>query len=126
MQRRAHESGTRLAVVFLPDRADIYPLQGPEADETRGTSHAIVETLGEVCRRDGIPFTDLTPLLREQATQSRRLLYHLGVWDDHPTPEGYRIIGEGVAKVLLAKGMVTGAATDPTSAGSLRPKLGKR
>jgi len=59
-----------------------------------------VARLREVASKERIPFTDLTPVIRERAGQLDEPLYYNGRLDTHPTPKGYRIIAEAVATFL--------------------------
>lgn len=107
LQERAHESGVRLLVVYLPGRAAIYPSLGLNAEETRWKSAAIIETLKEVCLSRGVPFSDLTLQVRTEAQRFPELLYYNAVGDDiHPTAKGYRVIAETVSGFLMQEGVV--------------------
>jgi len=100
LQKRVQKSGAHLVVVFVPFRETIYSSQTPASDQIQWKSEAIAEVLSEVCSQEGIPFADLTAQIREQARQLPKALYYDG-FDNHPTPEGYRIIAEAIAKFLV-------------------------
>jgi lysophospholipase L1-like esterase len=105
LAERVARSGGRLAVVFLPFRDGVYPTQGWWAEELRWKSRAVAEALLMECRRQGLPFKDVTPDLAARARADGVPLYHEGT-ETHPTREGYRAIAESVA-VFLADSALT-------------------
>ncbi|PYV38393.1 MAG: hypothetical protein DMG06_25770 [Acidobacteria bacterium] len=100
LKEQVQASGSRLTVVFVPCRETIYSSQALWAHEVQQESPSIVACLRELTSKDGIPFTDLTPVIRERAGQLDEPLYYNGPLDTHPTPKGYRIIAEAVAAFL--------------------------
>lgn len=102
-QVRSQEA--RLVIVFAPSVEHVYS-QGPSIpnfyDEI---SIAMIATLPRVCQREGIPFLDLTAMMRDQGSQAHARVYYSGP-DNHPTPKGYRAMAEAVADFLAAEGII--------------------
>lgn len=101
--RQVSSQSVRLVVVFFPDQDavyDTYDTNDREAPERKQKTFAIVAMLRSACAAEGVPFLDLTSLLEHRARVDTKPLYYKV--DGHPTPQGYRIMAEGVAR-LLAK-----------------------
>jgi len=105
-------SGARLAVVFVRCRETIYASQASWANEVQEESPAIVACLREVASKEGIPFADLTPVIRERARQLDEPLYYNGQLDTHPTPKGYRVIAEAVTTFLSERRIIPNPPSD--------------
>jgi lysophospholipase L1-like esterase len=105
LKERVEQSGARFAVAVLPCRENIYPSQSRWSDRIRREYPQIVEVLRSLSSREGIPFTDIAPELRERAQRMREPLYY-DRFDTHPTPVGYRAIAEIIASFLLEQQVV--------------------
>jgi len=106
LKQRTQESGARLVVVFLPRRHTIQPSRRPPEEWNRRNPHAMINALKEVCSREGIPFIDITPLIRVWAEKLHHSLYYTGRRDYHATPEGYRLFAEAISSFLLKEGVI--------------------
>lgn len=88
--------GASLAIVFAAPREDVSTTAtGVGVDQIRAQSRAMVGALSTLCKADGVPFLDLRASLR--AAGGERLFNER---DFHCTPEGYRVMGEAVARML--------------------------
>jgi lysophospholipase L1-like esterase len=112
LKEQVQTSGARLAVVFVPCRETIYASQASWANEVQEESPAIVACLREVTSKQGIPFADLTPVIRERARQLDEPLYYNGQLDTHPTPKGYRIMAEAVTTFLSERRIIPNPPSD--------------
>jgi SGNH hydrolase-like domain, acetyltransferase AlgX len=101
LKQRVEASGARLAVVVLPCRENVYASQSSQAEEIQRDYAAVVTALRDLAAKEGIPFAEVAPALRQTATQSQPLLYYDGRFETHPTPAGYRAIAKEVAVFLL-------------------------
>jgi lysophospholipase L1-like esterase len=86
-------SGGRLVIVALPVRELIYGERTAGIIESHVTMSNAIAVL---CAREGIPYTDLTPQIREVATHDPRELYYSGS-EEHPNARGYRAFAEAFA-----------------------------
>jgi lysophospholipase L1-like esterase len=93
LRTKVRDSGAVLVVFFMAP-----PDSDPRAD-------AVVETLAETCRQEGIPFADSTAFMKDQQRQSSRPLYYTPA-DIHPTPDGYQDFAEFIARFLIAENLV--------------------
>ncbi len=99
LNRRIKENGARLLVVFIPSREAVYPSNSPwKATVVRG-SRLIRDALARVCKKQSIPYRDLTADVRVSAQSSSTALYYSGL-DTHPTPDGYALIASRVSDLL--------------------------
>ncbi len=106
LNARVKGEGAHLVVVLVPGRESVYESKDPREDLARWKSDTMANALNEVCSKNVIPFSNLTPVIREQAKQINRQLYYEGL-DDHPNPRGYRIIAEAVADRLFQSGVLS-------------------
>ena len=105
LRERTSESRAKLAVVFVPFPEALDSANSPGSEESRRKAQAITEALRQVCGSNRIPFADVTPLLREQAAKTGGALYYKQP-DFHPNAEGYRVIAETVAELILKEGLL--------------------
>ena len=98
--------------MYVPCRETIYASQASWANEVQEESPAIVACLREVASKEGIPFADLTPVIRERARQLDEPLYYNGQLDTHPTPKGYRVIAEAVTTFLSERRIIPNPPSD--------------
>jgi lysophospholipase L1-like esterase len=102
LNSRVHQDDSHLVVVFVPNRESIYASTAGWANDIRWKSKAMIDALSSCCKKDQIPFLDLSPQLRERSSQR---LYYEGP-DTHPTPEGYRAIAEIIAGFLVNENLL--------------------
>jgi hypothetical protein len=106
LKEQAEQSGGRLVVIVVPCRENIYSSDSPQADEIRREFADVVNVLRDITSKANIPFADLAPRLRPAAIQSPQLLYYDGRFETHPTPAGYWVIADEVARFLRQAGVV--------------------
>ena len=109
--------GTRLAVLYIPDRRQIHPqiwnetlrrypkAQGPEWDLDKPN-----RSLGIFLAQEGVSYLDWTSSFRERALKEDRPLYF--VYDRHLNPEGHRL-GSGLVYEWLIKERLVPLAAGP-------------
>lgn len=106
LKEQAEQSGGRLVVIVVPCRENIYTSESPQANEIRREFADVVNVLHDITAKAKVPFADLAPRLRPAATQSPQLLYYDGRFETHPTPAGYWVIADEVARFLRQAGIV--------------------
>jgi lysophospholipase L1-like esterase len=104
----AREQGTRLLVVYIPSKSQVtnrylefqaeYSPGGRSLTGERFQVHA--RWLARSSEAHGIPFLDLTPLLRDAESNGPELYWR---YDDHLRPRGYRQVGRWIAEWWLAE-----------------------
>lgn len=105
LEERVRASGAQLAVLYVPFPECVYPDGSSDSAKSARKYETIANTLRELCSEHQIPFSDLTPALREEARKNQRRLYYSDP-DFHPTPEGYRVIAETAAALLANSGLL--------------------
>jgi hypothetical protein len=109
---RHHFPETRFAVVYIPSVLSTYELAGEQVEAQNyfsdsNTSFSVTalkqrhewirDEIARVSARQGLPFVDVTPDLQAAATNST--LHGPNDWN-HLGRDGYRVLGESVAKRL--------------------------
>jgi lysophospholipase L1-like esterase len=105
LKQRVEQSGASFAVVVLPCRENVYPSQSRFAPRIRKEYPLVVKALHDLSIAEGFPFTELSPVFIEKA-KGEQPLYYDGKFETHPSPAGYRVIGDGVADFLVKQGVV--------------------
>lgn len=91
LQRLASADGAELLVVLFPSKWEaLEPL-------LERPSPALIAPFAERFDELGIPYLDLTPVLRRRSAGGERLFFEIDV---HPNVAGYRVIGEVIADHL--------------------------
>ena len=93
---QVRESGGRLFVIYMPQRQAIYP---PRTEEERLLEERLAAMLQDLCAKEQIPFSDLTPATRAEAAHSSQPIYYTRR-DLHPTPQGYAVFAQQVAELV--------------------------
>lgn len=96
LDRQVRESGGRLFVVYMPQRESIYP---PQDEQERVIEERLPATLRDLCEKEQMPFSNLTPAVRVAAAKSPRQIYYARQ-DPHPTPQGYSVFAQQVAELV--------------------------
>ena len=101
LNAQVRESRSRLVVTFLPPQwwRDKAP------SELSWKSDLIVRALVDLSTRDGIPFIDVTPLVRAREVDLGRSLYYQGR-DGHPNPMGYEVFAEIISQYILSQHLI--------------------
>ena len=96
LKQNVEATGARLVVVYIPPRDAVGERGGssPHVIAHRGLD----ERLSSETSRDGIPFLDLTSTIAARMRAEPNAVYFQH--DDHMRPEGYRLVGEEVARFL--------------------------
>jgi len=124
MNAACRKSGCAFSVVIIPTKETVFakylqsdsPLNLKEVLNAVITNEQIATAALEKFLDDaGIPYVVTLPALRERVTEQ---LYYRGPADMHPGPNGYRIIGESVAKFLRQPDAVAHSSADTTTAGA--------
>jgi lysophospholipase L1-like esterase len=91
LQRQGNADGAQLLVVLFPSKWEaLEPL-------LKSPAPALVAPFAERFDELGIPYLDLTPVLRRRSAGGERLFFEV---DIHPNVAGYRLIGEVIADHL--------------------------
>jgi lysophospholipase L1-like esterase len=91
LERLSNARGAELLVLLFPSKWEaLEPLLGSPAP-------ALVAPFAERFGELGIPYLDLTPVLRQRSAGGERLFFEVDV---HPNVAGYRVIGEVIADYL--------------------------
>jgi len=96
LDRQVRESGGRLFVVYMPQRESIYP---PQDEQERVIEERLPATLRDLCEKEQMPFSNLTPAVRVAAANSPQQIYYARQ-DPHPTPQGYAVFAQQVAELV--------------------------
>ncbi len=92
---QASAVGAKMAVFLFPYESQVYL-------DTFDTSP--IERLRETCAALGLPFVDLADEFRRSARQSDPVVELFLKGDRyHPNPKGYRIVAEGVVRLVLER-----------------------
>lgn len=102
---RVRMDGAQMVVVFLPSREAVYPSSSAWATKVKAESDAMVRVLTESCSKLGIPFLDVTAVMRRKAVGAPQPLYY-PEQDGHPTPLGYDMIAGAIAQFLVQQGEI--------------------
>jgi len=105
VKQRADQLRASFAVVVLPCRENVYPSQSRFAPRIRKEYTFVVKALHNLSIAEGFPFAELSPVFIEKA-KGEEPLYYEGKFETPPTPLGYRVIGDGVADILVKQRMV--------------------
>lgn len=105
LNAQVRAEAARLVIVFAPSVEHVYSQDPSVPNFYDEIANAMIATLRRVCQSEGIPFVDLTPMMRDQGSQAHARVYYSGP-DNHPTPKGYRAMAEAVADFLAAEGMI--------------------
>lgn len=105
LSNQVKAQGGKLLVVFIPNPETVYSPKDPASEGIHRRSKAILNLLRSLSIREGIPFFDPTPTLREAVHSAGISLYYSGR-DDHFNPLGYQTLAKGVAAFLTARGIV--------------------
>lgn len=103
MKEETRLHGTRFVFLFLPDRFQVDDaywrgwVQKYRLDEEKFDRVLPNRRLQDFCRREGIPFLDVTPPLREREKEGHRVYW---VVDNHFSPEGNRTLAAALADFL--------------------------
>lgn len=107
----ATRHGAALRVAYLPHSLQVsdhylafarrYAVVEPATSLTGPAYQQQAAELGEACRALGVPFLDLTPLLRGEERAGRRLYWD---YDNHMRPEGYAFVADALARWWRAEG----------------------
>ena len=113
MDRQVAARGGRLAVVMIPNKAQVEPNDERGAinrtvrllelvDEDLTFNDRVRDRLLESAERVGVPAVDPRPALVDAAPGGR--LYYRRDW--HLNPAGNRVLGEELARALVERGLV--------------------
>ncbi len=123
MNLACRKSGSAFSVVIIPTKETVFAryLQSDPQLNLKDVVNAVITNeeiattaLETFLDEAGIPFTLALPALRERVTEQ---LYYRGPADMHPGPNGYRVIGETVARFLRAPDSAVHTNPDATPAG---------
>ena len=89
-------SGGRLFVIYIPQRGAIYP---PRTEAERLEEDQLAAMLQNLCAKEQIPFSDLTPAMRAAAAGSPQPVYY-PPRDPNPTPQGHAVFAQQVAELV--------------------------
>jgi lysophospholipase L1-like esterase len=98
LAQRVQSAGAEFAVVFLPSR-EVTLDEGP--DLAIRAERELGRQLTRATEEAGIPLLDLTEPLGAKHRSDRNGLYFQR--DPHMSPAGYRLVGEEVARFLIAR-----------------------
>jgi lysophospholipase L1-like esterase len=96
LRQKVEATGAKLVVVYIPSRDAVRERGGVSAHLI--AHGGLDERLSSETSRDGIPFLDLTPAIAAKMRAEPNGVYF--EHDDHMRPEGYRLVGEEVARFL--------------------------
>ena len=123
MNAACRKSGCVLSVVIIPTKETVFAkyLQSDPQLNLKDVVNAVITNeqiattaLEKFLADEGIPYLITLPALRERVTEQ---LYYRGPADMHPGPNGYRIIGESVARFLREPDAAAPGGAGPTPAG---------
>ena len=123
MNLACRKSGCEFSVVIIPTKETVFAtylqsdpkLNLKDVIDSLITNEQIATTaLERFLDEAGIPYTLALPALRERVTEQ---LYYRGPADMHPGPNGYRVIGETVARFLREPDSAVPRDSDATPAG---------
>jgi hypothetical protein len=106
MNLACRKSGCTFAVVIIPTKETVFAqyLQSAPQLNLKDRLDAVISNeeiatsaLEDVLKEAGIPYVKALPALRQNIGQK---LYYPGPADMHPGPNGYRVIGETVARFV--------------------------
>ncbi len=90
----AAKQGIQPVFVYVPAYPQVYDLS---------ISMRMRDLLRDHSEQKGVPFLDLTPVMREEGADK---ILHLAPKDFHHNPEGNRVIGKALATFLVEQGLV--------------------
>jgi lysophospholipase L1-like esterase len=101
LARAVARHGGRLFVAYLPDRTQVTRRYAPFEAALGAERTDLVapefqrhrRELARDCRAAGVPFLDLTPLLRREEARGTRLYWD---YDDHMRADGYALVGRAL------------------------------
>lgn len=96
LEGEVRNSGGRIFVVYLPQRGAIYP---PRTEVEQLGEDRLAAMLKDLCEKEHIPFSDLTPAMLVAAAHSPQPIYYARR-DLHPTPQGYAVFAQQVAELV--------------------------
>ena len=104
LKRKVEATGAKLVVVYIPPR-DALIERGSRSPEVIAQDE-LDERLSRETKQARIPFLDLTPTIAAKMRRQPKSLYF--EHDDHMRPEGYRLVGQEVARFLAESGTSLG------------------
>jgi hypothetical protein len=123
MNSACRKSGCSFSVVIIPTKETVFAsyLQSDSQLKLKDVVNALI-TNEQVATTEvekflddaGIPYVITLPALRERVTEQ---LYYRGPADMHPGPNGYRVIGETVARYLRESAAAEHRSANSTTAG---------
>lgn len=108
LDRQVRASGAELAVLIIPDEFQVDPalldrlLERFEIPRDQVDVDYPQQRLAELFEREGIPYYDALPALREE-TRTRRLYKPM---DTHWNAEGNLFVGRRMAEFLVSRGLI--------------------
>lgn len=123
MNLACRRSGCTFSVVIIPTKETVFAtyLQSDPQLDLKDAVNAVIANeqvataaLEQFLDGAGIPYVVTLPALRERVTER---LYYRGPADMHPGPNGYRVIGESVARFLHQPDAAVHGNPDPATAG---------
>jgi hypothetical protein len=101
------EMGVGAVIIYMPCKARVldgfYKWDPPAAELSVGVLPvSLPESIGKMCRHEGIAFIDLTDGLKFKTRETGRLMYN-AVQDSHLNAEGSRTVAEVLASKLQPK-----------------------
>lgn len=104
LKRKVEATGAKLVVVYIPARDAILERGNHSSDVIAQPD--LDERLSQETSLERIPFLDLTPTIAAKMRAEPNSVYFER--DDHMRPEGYRLVGEEVARFLAGSGRAPG------------------